>query len=133
MSFEVNGLGRFVKDPELRNAGQTVVCDFTLASNEVIKGGADKKEIASFFSCVVWDKAAEVVAKYCKKGDKIFVRGTLRQDKWEKDGQKREKVVLRVTDFEFVGGNRNVGESKESKGSGESVDATVDGGGNVPF
>jgi single-strand DNA-binding protein len=124
MSFEANGVGRFVRDPELRNVGQTVVCDFALATDEVIKGGAEKKKITSFFNCVVWDKAAEVITKYCKKGDRIHVRGVLRQDKWEDKttGQKRDKVLIRVTDFEFLGDGRK-SEDKEPAAQGDAEGA----------
>lgn len=133
MSFEVNGVGRFCKDPVVREAGNTKVCDFTLASNEVVKGGAEKKEFTTFLDCVVWDGAAETIAKYCKKGDRLFVRGTLRQDKWvdKESGQNREKKVLRVTNFEFLS-SRNENAPASQSGGGGSGKSQNDGD-DVPF
>lgn len=101
----LSGLGNLTKDPELREVGDTCVCEFTLATNETRKsktGETVKK--ACFMDFQVWDSAAQTIVKYCKKGDKLYVQATPRLDKWETpEGQKRSKLFFRVDRFEFAG------------------------------
>ena len=53
----------------------------------------------------MFGKRAEVVNKYCKKGNPLFVEGRLTFDSWEaQDGTKRSKHRVTVENFEFIGG-----------------------------
>jgi len=58
------GVGRLVRDPELKYVGDTCVCEFSIAINEFRKVGGERKKFAHFFDCVIWDKAAEVITEY---------------------------------------------------------------------
>lgn len=113
--MKVFGNGRFVSDPVLRQVGETSVCEFSLAINEYRKIAGEKKKIVSFLEFQLWDKGAEVVAKYCKKGDLINVSATPRQDRWEDrtTGQKRSKVIFRIDEFELMGGNKREDEAPQ--------------------
>lgn len=99
----LSGVGRFVRDPEIKAVNDTHVCEFSLAVNEFRKVGGERKKFAHFFDFVIWDKAAEVIAEYCAKGDMIEVRATPRQDKWQDgEGRNRSRVVMRVDEFSFL-------------------------------
>jgi len=50
----------------------------------------------------MWGKGAEAFAQYHGKGDKVYLVGKLVQERWEKDGEKRQAVKLKAEDFEFV-------------------------------
>lgn len=106
------GVGRFVRDPELRQLDRhdTCVCDFSLAVDERRRVNGETKKITHFFDFVIWDKAAEVISQYCRKGDMIYVVASPRQDKWQdKDGNNRSKIVFRVDDFRLLpNGKKNV-------------------------
>lgn len=118
MSIVSSGVGRFVKDPELKTVGQTVVCEFALAVDERRKIGDKTENVASFFNFQAWDKGAELLTKYCKKGDMIYFEATPRQEKWvdKTTGKNRDKIVFRLNQFRFL--------SKKNEGSG-SGDAPV--------
>jgi len=109
------GTGRFVRDPELREITKqdgttTNVLEFSLATQE---RRGDKK-FTHFLDMVAWDKGAELLAKFCKKGDQIFVQATPRQDKWKTDdGQNRSRIIFRVDQFEFLGKARANRENEE--------------------
>ena len=99
----LSGVGRFVRDPELKPVGETRVCEFSLAVNEYRKVNGERKKFAHFFDCVIWDKAAEVITEYSHKGDLIEIRATPRQDKWQdKDGNNRSRIVFRIDEFNFM-------------------------------
>ena len=89
-------LGRLTRDAELRTTGGGKnVTEFSLA---VDKGNDE----ASFFDVVAWEKTAELVSQYTSKGSKVLVQGRLDQQSWEKDGQKRSKVVVIANDVTFL-------------------------------
>ncbi|HQK09656.1 MAG TPA: single-stranded DNA-binding protein, partial [Rectinema sp.] len=47
-----------------------------------------------YFDIEFYGKSAEGLSKYLLKGRQVAVQGELRQDRWEKDGQQRSKVVI---------------------------------------
>lgn len=93
------GIGRIVNNLELRtiNNGKSV-CQFTIAINE--KHG--DKERTDFIDCVVWDKRAENLCKYCDKGVKVAVEGKIQTDSYEKDGKKIKTTKVSVDSIEFI-------------------------------
>lgn len=89
MLNNVTFVGRLTADPELRNTqgGKTVVsCNIAVQNT---------KEETVFISTVFWNKLAETLFKYCKKGSLISVQGFLKNDKY-KDVQ-----ILRVVAVQF--------------------------------
>lgn len=101
------GIGRLTADPVLKTinvAGKDVsVVNFSVAVNEYRGRGNDKTKEAHFFDCEAWDSGAEVIDKWCNKGDQIYIEGKLREQRWEKDGNTRRKVMIRVEQFELLG------------------------------
>lgn len=96
-------MGRLVRDPELRQAKEQRVCNFTLACDR--PGGRDAQ--TDFIDCVAWNKTAEVVRDYCVKGDPIVVSGRLQSRRWEdSSGAKRTNWEIQVNSIEFCGSRR---------------------------
>lgn len=94
-------MGNLTKDPELRYtpAGKAVV-NFTIAVNENRK----ENEHTNFIRCVAWEKSAEFVNQYFKKGSKIIVEGSIKQSTYEdKEGNKREKFEIWIRNINFAG------------------------------
>lgn len=56
---------------------------------------------SSFFTYKVLGKQAEVFATYQQEGKELHITGYLVQERWEQDGQKRDRVVLMVQDFDL--------------------------------
>lgn len=69
--------GRLTADVELRmTQGGQSVASFSLAVNRPrAKDGKEQK--ADFLQCVAWDKTAEFISKYFRKGDALFIVGKL--------------------------------------------------------
>jgi len=105
---------------------QTPVAEFGMAiSRKFKKQDGSMGEDVCFVDCRLFGKRAEVVQKYFKKGDPIFVEGRLQLDQWEKDGKKQSRMRVFVENFEFVGGKgRQEAEPQPQDGSGfESADS----------
>jgi single-strand DNA-binding protein len=100
-------MGNLTRDPQLSyTPNQTAVVDFGMAINRRWTGqDGNQRDETCFVDCRMFGRRAEVVNKYCKKGNPLFVEGRLTFDSWEaQDGSKRSKLRVTVENFEFVGG-----------------------------
>lgn len=96
--------GNLARDPDLRSVGAngktTSVVNFTVAtSREFTRSDGSKDKVTSFIPCEAWDSGAENIAQTFKKGDLVFVEGSIRNDSWEKDGVKHSSLKVRVNNF----------------------------------
>lgn len=87
--------GRLTRDPEVKQFNpDKSVASFSLAVN----GFGDK---VSFFDVEAWGRTAQVIEAYAGKGKLLTVNGRLDQQRWEKDGQKRSKVIVIASSVEL--------------------------------
>lgn len=113
----VNLVGRFTRDPELRYTPNGVaVADFTLAVRNPYK---DDGEGADFIRCVVWQKPAELIAESHLQGDMIAISGRLETRSYENDeGMTVFITEVNVENFTFVKAkNDDNTESRTVKGN----------------
>lgn len=91
-------LGRLVANPELKEtSSKNSYTRFTIAVNRAIKDETD------FINCIAWNKQAELICKYFKKGERILLDGRLTINNFkDKDGNNRESVEIVVDNFEFI-------------------------------
>lgn len=95
----VNLIGRVTKDVELRtSSGGKTFAGFTLAVNEYYNG----QQNAQFIPCLAWEKTAENMAKYVKKGSLISVEGSLSIRNQNNNGQFTTITNVRVSRVEFL-------------------------------
>jgi single-strand DNA-binding protein len=100
-------MGNLTRDPQLSyTPNQTAVVDFGIATNRKWVGqDGSQREETCFVDCRMFGKRAEVINKYCKKGNPLFIEGRLTFDSWEaQDGSKRSKLRVTVENFQFMGG-----------------------------
>lgn len=102
-------IGRLTKDPELRTTptGRNV-CQFSVAVSRNFTNANGERE-ADFINCVVWDKQAENLVKYQKKGNQIAVEGRIQTRNYDdKDGKKVYVTEILASNISFL----------DSKGTG---------------
>lgn len=88
-------IGRVGKDPDIRvTQGGMAVTNLTVATSEKFGKGADKKEKTEWFNVTLFDKVAQIVNNYVKKGNRIYIEGRIQTETWEKDGVKHYKTVV---------------------------------------
>ena len=102
-------VGRLTKNAELRyvNSGQAI-CVFSVATSSRKKKGDQWIDEASFWDVELWGKQGESLNQYLVKGKQVAVEGSMRQDRWEKDGQQRMKVVINAQTVQLLGGGQDV-------------------------
>jgi single-strand DNA-binding protein len=101
-------LGNVGKDPEIRaTAGGMTIASFTLATADRAKDASgnwvDKTE---WHNLVAFQRTAEIVRDYVKKGTQLFVEGKIQQRSWDdkESGQKRYKTEILVNELSLLGG-----------------------------
>lgn len=100
-------MGNLTRDPELRyTPSGAAVVEFGMAINRQWKGqDGQKKEEVTFVDVTAWQRTAEIISEYCKKGSPLFVEGRLQLDSWDgKDGQKKYKMRVVVENMQLLGG-----------------------------
>lgn len=88
--------GNLTKDPDIRTTSNgKMVASCSIAWN--------KGEEVNYFDCIAFEKRAELIRDYCKKGNKILIRGELKQDMWQdKTGATKSATRILINEIEFL-------------------------------
>ena len=128
------GIGRLTRDPEVRYTQSGKACaKFTLSIDR--RKSSDGNQQADFIPCVAWEKTAEVISQYVKKGQKIAVEGRIQTRSYDaQDGNKRYVTEVVVQSMEFCdskGGGTNSVAPPEQQGMFDGSRAVADS--DIPF
>ena len=104
-------IGNVGSDPEVRSVGNGGrVATFSLATGRVWNDASGaKQEKTEWHKCVVWNNKAgtlaDVVEKYVKKGERVYVEGEIEYRQWQdKEGQTRYTTEIKVRELMLLGG-----------------------------
>ena len=99
-------MGRLTRDPEVRytQSGKSVA-SFSLAVDRRFArrdAAAEGQQTADFINIVAWEKTAEFVSHYFKKGNRMLLEGRLQVRNYDaKDGTKRTIAEVVADNVEF--------------------------------
>jgi len=106
-------IGNLGSDPEVRSTtGGNRVATFSLATSRSWNDASgQKQEKTEWHRCVVWNSKtstlADIVERYVKKGDKLYVEGRIEYRQWQdKDGQTKYSTEINVRELIMLGGGR---------------------------
>ncbi len=109
-------IGNVGSDPEVRAVGNGGrVAQFSLATGRVWNDASGaKQEKTEWHRCVVWNNKAgslaDVVEKYVKKGERVYVEGEIEYRQWQdKEGQTRYTTEIKVRELMLLGGRAGGG------------------------
>lgn len=111
--------GKFTRDPEIKyTQSSKAYAKFSLAVQQNFKN--DKGEYgADFINCAAWDKKAEIIGEYFRKGSNILVEGRLSVRQYEDENkQKRTITEVLVESLEFID-RANKQESSDSSNAND--------------
>lgn len=130
MVNDVTLIGNLGQDPEVKPYEGGAITKFSLATSESFKNKeGEKVSKTQWHRIVVFGKAGEIIGKYCKQGDRLYVRGSIEYGKYDNsEGVTVYTTDIKVRDFKFL----------TSKGDGQAKDAppapvSLDHDDDLPF
>ena len=98
-------VGRLTKDADIRyTTGGTAVLNFSVAVNESRKQGDQWVEEVNFFDVTLFGKMGEGIHKYMTKGKQVAIAGRLQQQRWETNGEARNRIIVVGESVQLLGG-----------------------------
>lgn len=103
-------IGNVGGDPEIRvlpNGNK--VANFSLATSETYNDRNGQKQTNTEWHRIeIWDGLANVVEKYVKKGDPIYIEGKIKNERWtDQNGVEKTGVRIRALSMQMLGGRSN--------------------------
>jgi len=127
-------IGNLGADPEVRSTSNGArVATLSLATSRQWNTQAgEKQEKTEWHRCVVWNSRGsglvDVVEKYLKKGDRVYVEGRIEYRTWQdKEGQKRYSTEINVRDLVMLSGRGDGGAGGGEMGRRASAGASKGG------
>ena len=134
-------VGRLAQDPELRYIAGTgmPVATFTLAVSREFTDKNGERGV-DFIDIQAWNKQAETVANYLKKGNMVSVNGSIRVETYtDREGNRRRSFRINASRVEFLITDRQPKTTNQMKeptfepSFGEDFDFTAIDDTDLPF
>ena len=123
---------------EIKETHSGTVVNFSIAtgSKYTDKKTGNVTETVDWHQCVAFQKTAEIIAQYVKKGTKLYVEGAIKTEKWQtQSGENRYTTKIIVREVQILtpkGENNENGENKQPQSDSGDYQKAKDGNGNVP-
>ncbi len=98
-------VGNLTRDAEERQVADKTVAKFAIAINGFRDGEV------MFLDCEQWNPGG--VVPYLVRGGSVLIEGTLSEDKWEKEGVTKTKLVCKVSRLQLLGSKKKQEEPVE--------------------
>jgi single-strand DNA-binding protein len=127
-------VGNLGNDPDTRslpNGG--TVANISIATSESWKdkNTGQQQERTEWHRVVFFNRLAEIVTQYLKKGSSVYIEGALRTRQWDKDGQKHYTTEVVASEMQMLGGRGDGGNmGGGAGGSNYGGDSNNNGGSN---
>ena len=117
-------IGNVGNDPEIRTIPNgNKVAQFNLATSRTWNGqGGERQEKTEWHRCVLWNARgtglADVVEKYVKKGDRLYVEGSIEYRQWsDREGQTRYTTEIKVREMVMLGSRGGPSDAEGGNGA----------------
>ena len=119
-------IGNVGNDPDVRTTSSgTPIANMSLATTRTWKDGSgEQREKTEWHRLTVWGKLADVVERYVKKGDRLYVEGRIEYSESESDGQKKYWTDVNVVEMVMLGSPGAGGEGGGGRGGGFQSDSS---------
>lgn len=111
-------IGNVGKDPEIKRLDNgMVIANLPLATSEAYTNKNNEKVTnTEWHNIVLFKNLAEIVEKYVKKGDALYIEGRIRTRSWDdKDGNKRYITEIVGLNMQMLGGGKKSDEPSVSQ------------------
>ena len=98
-------IGNVGNDPEVRSTPNGIqLAKFSVATNRTWKNSSgEQQEKTEWHRCTAWGKLSEIIERYVKKGDLLYLEGRVEYSQTENDGQIRYFTDINVQEMSMLG------------------------------
>ena len=133
-------IGNVGADPDVRyldrdGNGNAKVASFRLAVTERYKDrNGELKENTEWVNISAWNKTADIVERFVKKGSQLFIEGKITTRKWtDKDGNDRFTTEIRAEGIQVLGKRETTATRQEESPALRALKEEDDPNGDLPF
>ena len=125
--IEFTAIGNLTRDAELRfSSNGKAWATFSVAVNEISTVNGERRENVSYLDCKVFGEQAEYLVESAGKGNRVFVTGKLRDEKWtDQSGAERRTKTLYVDELGVSIRWATASVTKKTTGSSQAAPAPV--------
>ena len=119
-------IGNVGNDPDVRTTSSgTPIANMSLATTRKWKDGSgEQREKTEWQRLTVWGKLVDVVERYVKKGDRLYVEGRIEYSETESDGQKKYWTNVNVFEMVMLGSTGAEDQGGGGRGGGFQSDSS---------
>ena len=123
----IGNLGQDPETPKTTQSGMSVL-DISIAT----KRRSKNEDITDWHTVTCWNKTAETVHKYLKKGRQVYIEGRLQYDTWtdESTGKNRKKAKIVADSVQFLGSKNDEVSGGSSNKNQNNTESNM---GPIPF
>ena len=125
-------IGNLGNDPEARQFGNGgSVTNISVATSEqwTDKQSGEKRAATEWHRISLFNRLGEIAAQYLRKGSKVYIEGSLRTRKYEKDGQDHYVTEIRADQMQMLD---SLNEGQKPNNQGYQNNNQQNGGYNNP-
>ncbi|MBX3290008.1 MAG: single-stranded DNA-binding protein [Acidobacteria bacterium] len=116
MGANISLIGNLGKEPETKITDNgTFMASFSMASNTVRNTKDGKVKKTDWFRVTAFGKQAETIARYVRKGHRLYVQGRLTFQPWLDNEEKPQSgAEIALQEFQFLNDKREDNDSEEA-------------------
>ena len=103
-------IGNLGADPETRqfsNGGSVTNISVATSEQWTDKQTGEKREATEWHRVTLFNRLGEIAAQYLRKGSKVYIEGSLRTRKYEKDGKDHYVTEIRADQMQMLDGKND--------------------------
>ena len=115
-------VGNLGKDPEIKyTASGAAIANLTIATSDSWndKQTGEKVEKTEWHRVVAFQRLAEIMGEYLRKGSQVYIEGKLQTRKWQdQNGQDRWTTEIVANEMQMLGSRGGEGDNRQQGGGG---------------
>ena len=136
MINKVELIGNLGADPEVKvmpSGGNVVNLRLATTRRWKDRNTGERKDATEWHRVVCFNRTADIVAQYLKKGSQVYIEGRLQTRKWQaQDGTDRYSTEIVANSLTMLG-KKSTETDTPDKASHSPLDDSFDDLGDVPF
>ena len=101
-------IGNVGNDPIIEDVGTNKVAKISIAVNSKTGSGQNQQETTNWYRISFWNKQAEIIGQYVRKGSQLYVEGKLTvRDYMKQDGTQAYSMDVYASDFQLLGSKQD--------------------------